>query len=205
MKYRVLLAWMSAWIVPLSVALPAYAEMATLLGDPGSTINVRAEPSTAARAPHYGLPGDRVDVIRATQPGDRSIWYLVEFPGSGARGWIRGDLVLLDSTAETQAERVTFGRGQSSAGLTGTIQGYQTRTYRLNARQGQEMTVRLNGSSRFTQFAVFSPNGDTLYAGSGTWVGHLPQSGDYRVRVGLVRAEARRSGVSSYTLTVGIQ
>lgn len=70
------------------LAAPAYI----VGGQPGSRINVRSAPSTSAASPHYGLVGDRVQIIDATYSEDGYHWYYVEF-ASGARGWIRGDLV----------------------------------------------------------------------------------------------------------------
>jgi len=43
--------------------LAALAEMATLTASPGSRINVRDLPSTSSPARHYGVPGDRVEII----------------------------------------------------------------------------------------------------------------------------------------------
>ncbi|HEY9907326.1 MAG TPA: SH3 domain-containing protein [Thermosynechococcaceae cyanobacterium] len=79
--------------ISLLAAAPAFADSAVLKGrDTGSRVNVRSAPSSDSYAPHYGLVGDLVDVIRSTQGADGYTWYLVSFP-SGATGWVRGDLV----------------------------------------------------------------------------------------------------------------
>jgi hypothetical protein len=66
--------------------------------DPNSQINLRSTPSTSASSKGYGLPGDRVEVIRQVQAEDGYTWYFVQFNESKAEGWIRGDFVrLLDS------------------------------------------------------------------------------------------------------------
>ena len=73
--------------------IPAFAAPAYLVGSqPGSRVNVRSGPSTSSYSPHYGLVGDRVQVIDSTIGKDGYDWYYVEFI-SGARGWIRGDFV----------------------------------------------------------------------------------------------------------------
>lgn len=83
----------------LCVAVPAFARPAVLNGrEPGSRINVRSAPSTQAYAPHYGLVGDRVEVLRSVEGRDGYIWYYVRFP-SQAEGWIRADFILLTSEA----------------------------------------------------------------------------------------------------------
>ncbi len=92
LSHRVL-SIISISFLSLLAAVPVFAAPAYLVGGrPNSRINVRSAPSTSASSPHYGLVGDRVQVINATYGDDGFHWYYVEF-ASGARGWIRGDLV----------------------------------------------------------------------------------------------------------------
>lgn len=86
------LSILSISFISLMAAAPVFAAPAYLVGQSGSRINVRSSPSTSASSPHYGIAGDRVQVIDATYSDDGYHWYYVEFT-SGARGWIRGDLV----------------------------------------------------------------------------------------------------------------
>jgi hypothetical protein len=91
------LAILAATALSCLAALPSLAAPAYLVGrQPGSRINVRSAPSTSASSPHYGLVGDRVQVIRYVTGKDGYTWYFVEFP-SRARGWIRGDFVSVQS------------------------------------------------------------------------------------------------------------
>lgn len=83
---------LSISVLSLMAAAPVFAAPAYLVGRSGSRINVRSAPNTSASSPHYGIVGDRVQVIDATYGDDGYHWYYVEF-SSGARGWIRGDLV----------------------------------------------------------------------------------------------------------------
>jgi len=204
MKLKSIASIAGSLLLTLSLALPALAEMGTLRGSPGSRINVRSQPSTSASSPSYGLSGDRVDILRETRGADGYPWYYVEFPRSGVRGWIRGDLVQPDSGNNNPTQRISFAPGASSATVSGSVQGYQTRDYVLNARRNQRMAVNLRSNSSFMQFSVISPQGQTLYVGT-NWTGVLPTSGDYLLRVGLVRAEARRNGAGGFKLTVGIR
>lgn len=71
--------------------------------DPNSQITLRSGPGTDYRDLGYGLVGDRVYVLASPPPNidyetDRNGygWYRVGFPGSGAEGWIRADLLRLD-------------------------------------------------------------------------------------------------------------
>lgn len=90
-----LLAIVSTTAVALGMAVPALAEPAVLVGQiTGSHVNVRSQPSTQASSPHYGLVGDQVEVLDQTTARDGYVWFYVEFR-SGARGWVRGDLVRL--------------------------------------------------------------------------------------------------------------
>ena len=65
-------------------------------------INLRSGPSTDYQSRGYGLVGDLVYVLSSSPPEadykqDKHgyIWYRVGFPGSGAKGWIREDLIEL--------------------------------------------------------------------------------------------------------------
>lgn len=67
---------------------------------PNSQINVRSGPGLQYSAPHYGLVGDKVVILRGNVDGfaiqrDRQgwQWVQVEFLKSKARGWIRRDLI----------------------------------------------------------------------------------------------------------------
>ena len=99
---------------------------------------------------------------------------------------------------------MTFPPGSTGTSVNGNVRGYETRSYVLNAQAGQEMVVFLNSDSRFMEAAIISPRGATLYVGA-DWRGRLPNSGDYIVRVGLVRAEARRNGTGNFRLTLQIR
>lgn len=91
---RSLLTVIAAAAVSILSTLPAFAEGAYLYGQqPGSRVNIRSAPSTSAKALHYGLVGDYVEVINSQLAGDGYTWYYVEFPASGARGWVRGDFI----------------------------------------------------------------------------------------------------------------
>lgn len=73
-------------------------------------INLRSRPSAEATAKGYGLVGDRVQLLRVVEAGDRYTWYYVKFNESGAEGWVRGDFI--DTT----------GRGVSASKTTRTTQ-----------------------------------------------------------------------------------
>ena len=59
----------------------------------GSRINIRSGPSLNDNIQHYGLAGDRITVLSIRGQSDCFRWFYIEFPQSGARGWVRGDLI----------------------------------------------------------------------------------------------------------------
>ncbi|WIF56482.1 g-type lysozyme inhibitor [Atlantibacter hermannii] len=114
------------------------------------------------------------------------------------------------------ADRVTtvpvqFAKGASSAQLKGTFASYDSVQYTVNARQDQQMTVSIAGSSN-ANFNVFGPGATpgeaealgTGYVG-GDWTAKLPASGTYTIQVYQTRATARKGAKVPHTLTVSIK
>lgn len=104
---------------------------------------------------------------------------------------------------------VHFPKGASSASLDGTIKGDQIVDYRLRARAGQTMTVRMKTGHGANYFNVLPPGSrdEAIFIGStqGTeWTGQLAADGEYTVRVYLMRSAARRNETARYTLTMGV-
>jgi hypothetical protein len=102
-------------------------------------------------------------------------------------------------------ERIQFEPGATSAVVEDSIQGYEIVDYLLGAQAGQYMNVSMatdNGANYFnilapgeTEVAMF--NGST---NSNQYEGTLPATGDYRVRVYMMRSAARRNEVANYRL-----
>ncbi len=108
-----------------------------------------------------------------------------------------------------RTERVQFDRGETSATVQGSIRGYEAIDYQLGARAGQRMAVTLETDNTSNYFNVLPPGSDAaaLFIGSikgNSFDGVLPASGDYRIRVYLMRNAARREEKASYRLTFGI-
>ena len=112
-------------------------------------------------------------------------------------------------TGAAQAKlRVSFARGASSATVRGTVRGYAYRDYVIGASSGQTLDVKVSSRNTYTVFTVFQPGGDNLDGASemDEFSGELPTSGDYVVRVAMMRAGARRPGaVSNFSLTISIR
>ena len=110
---------------------------------------------------------------------------------------------LADNGIRTQ--RVQFAKGANSAVVEGTIRGPQTVDYVLHASQGQYMKVSMATDNGASYFNILAP-GETEVAffngsvGENQYEGTLPATGDYKIRVYLMRSAARRSEVANYRL-----
>lgn len=197
-------ALMTALLISVATMLPALAETGTIQGS--GRVNIRETPSTNSSVRHYGLGGDRVTILNQTNAPDGYRWYFVEFPKTGARGWIRGDLLRVGGTAPgNSTQRISFAPGTSAATVGGKVQGTQYRDYLVNAGAGQRLYTSTISNSSYIQVQVFDPNGSNLYTGSRNWSGVLRRSGDYRVRVRVVPEEQPSGASVEYSLTVSIR
>jgi len=110
---------------------------------------------------------------------------------------------------DIRTERVQFAKGKTSTTIEGRISGYETVDYKLRARAGQHMVVKLKTNNSSNYFNILAP-GETevaFFIGSNEgnrFEGDLPTSGDYSVRVYLYRNAARRKERASYSLQIAI-
>ena len=102
--------------------------------------------------------------------------------------------------------RVEFAQGRSTVTVAGEVRGYGVMDYVVAASGSQRLTVALVGGSRYLMLAVYTPEGEAVCVETcdRRWTGVVPRAGDYTIRVGLVRAEARREGRAGYTLRIGL-
>ena len=110
--------------------------------------------------------------------------------------------------APPRQERVTFAKDATSATIKGQIKGDADVDYVVRAAAGQTLSVSFTGSNASNSFNVLPPGSQDVamfvsQAGE-AYTGLLPADGDYKVRVYLVRAAARRNEASNYELTVGV-
>lgn len=110
--------------------------------------------------------------------------------------------------APVRTERVQFARGATSATIRGSIRGYDTVDYIVGARAGQTMSVSLQTSNTSAYFNILPPRSEeAIFNGSVTganFAGRLKDTGDYRVRVYLMRSAARRGERATFSITVGV-
>ncbi|MEO1146089.1 MAG: DNA breaking-rejoining protein [Cyanobacteria bacterium J06638_22] len=137
----------------------------------------------------------------------------VEFNHRSTVSFTSGDLdqtapqpssIIAQSQDDIRTERVQFAPGTTGTIIEGSIQGYEAVDYILNARTGQYMTVNLttdNGANYFTILTPAAAEVDRLGSVSQSqYQGALPASGDYRIRVYIMRNAARRNEVANYRL-----
>lgn len=105
--------------------------------------------------------------------------------------------------------QVHFPKGEIGTTIRGHIKGYQTIDYKLRTRAGQSMFAGLKTDNPSNYFNVMAP-GETevaFFIGStrgNEFKGDLTESGDYTIRVYLMRNAARRNESAHYTLEVAI-
>lgn len=112
------------------------------------------------------------------------------------------------ANADPRAERVHFQAGAESATLKGRLVGREDVDYLLGAKAGQRMTLTLHADNPQSYFNVLPPGSEeAIFVGSSSgnrFDATLPESGDYRIRVYLMRAAARRDEQVHYTLNIRI-
>jgi hypothetical protein len=114
-------------------------------------------------------------------------------------------LVASAAAQETRSERVQFHSGATSAVAEDSITGYETVDYILGARAGQYMNVSMATGNGANYFNILAPGStdEAMFNGSisgNQYEGVLPETGDYRIRVYLMRSAARHNEVADYRL-----
>lgn len=116
-------------------------------------------------------------------------------------------ITLADSNIRT--EQVQFKAGTSGKVIKGRIKGDQTVDYVINARKDQSANISLGSKNSSAYFNILAPGEKDVAIFNGSvkgnqFEGKLPQTGDYKVRVYLMRSAARRNEVANYSLDINI-
>lgn len=181
-----ILSALAATALSIGVTLPAFAESGVLSGlQPGSRITVRSQPTTEAYSAHYGLVGDRIEIIKDARGYDGYTWYYVRFP-SGAEGWIRGDYVT--TPVSYPGNGYPNYPGDSGYGRTKNIAVFQTNNYSVKVfRHRGELYMNVynkrTGSQELSWAraeAVTSARGTSYYSGSRQYGYNVSRSYDGR-------------------------
>lgn len=104
---------------------------------------------------------------------------------------------------------VHFKPGSEGTTVKGHLTGREDIDYVLGAKRGQRMTVVLHAEHPQLYFNVLPPGREeAIFIGSTSgdrFEGDLPSNGNYRIRVYLMRAAARRDESASYRLDIRIE
>ena len=108
------------------------------------------------------------------------------------------------SPATERTVPVKFKTGAISSTIAGSLKGYDTVSYTLEARAGQVMSILFSPKNRACYFNVMAPGADTaVHIGSTTgneYAANLTASGVYKAQVYLMRSAARRKETCKYSI-----
>ncbi len=110
---------------------------------------------------------------------------------------------------DIRTERVSFQKGTNGATIEGTIRGDETVDYLLNVRSGQYMNVSMATNNGANYFNIMEPGEEYVAVFNGSvsenqFEGTTAKSGDYRIRVYLMRSAARRGEQANYRLEMNV-
>ena len=108
---------------------------------------------------------------------------------------------------DIRTEQVHFKRGASSTLIEASIRGYEIVDYVLRASRGQYMNAGMATDNAANYFNILAPGEDevAMFIGSSSdnqYEGTLPESGDYKFRVYMMRSAARRNEIANYRLEI---
>ena len=108
-----------------------------------------------------------------------------------------------------ETKQVYFEKGTNGTTIDSNIKGYQIIDYLLNAREGQLMNVSMATDNSANYFNVMEPEEEyvAIYNGSmsettNMFERELEKSGNYRIRVYLMRSAARRNEIANFKLEI---
>ena len=111
-------------------------------------------------------------------------------------------------SAQTKTVNVKFAAGTSEATYSNTVTGYGVVDFVFSAKENQQLTATLVSSSGNKAVLTVMKNGDRVADDASEtteWTGRLPSSGNFTVRVGMMRNDARRTkSAVKFTLRIRI-
>lgn len=118
-------------------------------------------------------------------------------------------LASLISFAQIETRPVSFPKGKTSTTIKSSIKGDKTIDYVVNAKQGQTLSVKLTTANGANYFNVLPPGSNDVADFIGSTSGNsysakLSASGDWKIRVYLMRSAARRNESTKFTLNIGV-
>lgn len=112
------------------------------------------------------------------------------------------------ASAQERTKRISFASGRSSQTVRGQIVGYDGIDYLIRVSGGQRLAAEMRTDNRSSYFNILPFGADeALFIGSsqGDFADVIvPKSGDYVIRVYLMRNAARRDEVANFSLDVEV-
>jgi len=112
---------------------------------------------------------------------------------------------------EGASQRIQFERGASQATVSGKLSGREDVVYKLNARDGQFLQVRMLPGVKGADFNIYipgrGPGEEALYSsstGGREYLGQLYKTGEHSIMVFQNRAAARRGDATEYKMLVRV-
>ena len=107
------------------------------------------------------------------------------------------------------SKKVVFPPGKDSASIRSSIKGDKIIDYKLTVQQGQVLSVKLKTNNGANYFNILPPgsNDVAIYNSSidgNVYSGSPEKSGEYSIRVYLMRSAARRNESANYTISFSI-
>ncbi|MUP45967.1 hypothetical protein E0K83_09455 [Gramella sp. BOM4] len=106
---------------------------------------------------------------------------------------------------DIESKTIKFDPGSTSATIEGSIRGYEIVDYLLNVQKGQLLNVGMATDNAANYFNIMEPGEDQVAifngsTGENMFERQTEKSGDYRIRVYLMRSAARRNEKANYRL-----
>jgi predicted small lipoprotein YifL len=102
-------------------------------------------------------------------------------------------------SSDTQDQRVSFSKGESSTVLQGAVVRAESKTYLVNAAQNQVMDLDISALEDNAVVQVITPAGQVIGSEIKTMNKTLPETGDYQIIVSGTRGNA------TYKLNVAVK
>ena len=110
------------------------------------------------------------------------------------------------ASSEGREQRVAFKDGR--AAITGRIKGYEYVDYLFPAGAGESIKVSMTTNLPTAYFNLVAPGASEAMfmgeLGGNSFEGAAPVAGDYKVRVYMMRVDARRGKTAKYTLKIAV-
>lgn len=117
---------------------------------------------------------------------------------------------LIMKAQDIKIKDVKFPAGKTATTINSTVTGYETVDYMLKAKAGQTLSVKLKSNRGSNGFNILAPGSqdEAIFVSTSqgnSYTGQTTKDGYYKIRVYLMRVDARRKVKATYSLSVSIK